>query len=66
MVVATLGSVGLAYAQNRDVNNQNDNGQGVNVAATPELDSFWLFGTGVAGLLAVLLLRHRTKRGVSK
>jgi hypothetical protein len=68
ILLATLGPVGLAHAQNQGGNGQgqNDNNQGVNVAATPELDSLWLFATGVAGVAGYALVRHGAKRRMSK
>jgi hypothetical protein len=68
LVAGTLGSVSLAHAQaNPNGNpqngvNQNGNKQNVTPAATPELSSLVLFGSGAAGLGGYALLRWRTRR----
>jgi hypothetical protein len=63
LVTGTLGSASLAHAQaNQNGVNQNGNKQNVTPAATPELSSLVLFGSGAAGLGGYALLRWRTRR----
>jgi hypothetical protein len=53
----------VAHAQaNQNGVNQNGNKQNVTPAATPELGSLALFGSGLAGLGGYALLRWRTRR----
>jgi hypothetical protein len=63
LLLATLGPAGLIHAQtNQNGTGQNGTKQNVNVAATPELDSLVLFGTGAAGVVGYALLRQRARR----
>lgn len=73
LTLTTLGSVGVVHAQGTNQNgttqngtNQNNNKQNVNLSATPELDSFVLFGTGAAGMGAYALTRLRARRTSGK
>jgi hypothetical protein len=68
LLLATLGPAGLIHAQTnpngtaQNGTGQNGTKQNVNVAATPELDSLVLFGTGAAGVVGYALLRQRARR----
>ena len=63
LAAGTLGSGSVAHAQaNQNGVNQNGNKQNVTPAATPELGSLALFGSGLAGLGGYALLRWRTRR----
>ncbi len=55
-------SAGSVYAQS-NCSGQCQNGQlGQSPTATPELDSLFLFGTGVAGVAGYAALRIRARR----
>jgi hypothetical protein len=70
LLLGTLGPGGLAYAQGvgtgQNGTNQNGNKQNVNMAATPELDSVLLFGTGAIGVAGFGLLKLRAARKSTK
>jgi len=54
---------GLGNGQNGNGNTfGHDNNQSLNLAATPELDSLLLFGSGAAGLAGYGLMRLRAAR----
>jgi len=63
----SIGSVTAAHAQqgqngtNQNGTNQNGNPQNV-LAATPELDSVFLFGSGLIGVVGYAALRRRARR----
>ena len=68
LFLATLGPASLIHAQTgqngttQNGTSQNGTKQNVNVAATPELGSIALFGTGAAGIAGYVLLRQRARR----
>ena len=61
-LLVSVGAASYAYADDGKTDKNKDPEKGLNMAATPELDSFVLFGAGLLGAGGLTYLRARVRR----